>query len=359
MEDFCAARDEGRHAPARGGGPSCCARCGRRSSHRESPHTGKSLGNRSSTQGPSAVCRDTCRAAREGALEEPAGQDQAGRRCRRWLCLRTKSVIAGISRAGWDQAKAKTAGTRIEPHLARVDKWLAARRLPVEGRYRIAVAANGSRRAGTICAVLLCALIALPAFAEPRCDQRSDLHVHDAGARAILEFAGRLRRSRLRRAAGLRGARRLSPVCPTVHGGIDPLAAIVLAGVIAAVIAVPTALVVFRLRGAYFAIGTWVMAEVYRLVFAQFRQLGGGTGTSLPPYVTNEVAGIGWVRGFFDVRTSAARDMITYWAALALAVAPSLRLSDPSLAVRPGACGHQRIQRPPPRASAWTTSGPS
>ena len=44
----------------------------------------------------------------------------------------------------------------------------------------------------------------------------------------------------------------------------------------------PTALVVFRLRGAYFAIGTWVMAEVYRLVFAQFKQLGGGTGTSLP-----------------------------------------------------------------------------
>ncbi|HWB46868.1 MAG TPA: hypothetical protein VG900_15635 [Hyphomicrobiaceae bacterium] len=27
----------------------------------------------------------------------------------------------------------------------------------------------------------------------------------------------------------------------------------------------------FRLRGAYFAIGTWVVAEVYRLVFAQFR----------------------------------------------------------------------------------------
>ena len=80
----------------------------------------------------------------------------------------------------------------------------------------------------------------------------------------------------------------------------------------------------FRLRGAYFAIGTWVMAEVYRLVFAQFKQLGGGTGTSLPPFVTNEVAGIGSVRALFDVRTSAARDIVTYWAALALAAATVL-----------------------------------
>ena len=74
----------------------------------------------------------------------------------------------------------------------------------------------------------------------------------------------------------------------------------------------------FRLRGAYFAIGTWVVAEVYRLVFAQIKQLGGGTGTSLPPSVTNEVAGIEWVKTLFDVRTPAARDIVSYWAALAL-----------------------------------------
>ena len=110
----------------------------------------------------------------------------------------------------------------------------------------------------------------------------------------------------------------------TVILGLDPLLAIILAGVLAGVIAVPTALVVFRLRGAYFAIGTWVMAEVYRLIFAQFKQLGGGTGTSLPPSVTNEVAGIEWIKALFDVRTSAARDIITYWAALALATATLL-----------------------------------
>src|SRR6516164_1481921 len=105
----------------------------------------------------------------------------------------------------------------------------------------------------------------------------------------------------------------------TIFGNIDPLLAIVLAGVVAGLFAIPIGLVVFRFRGAYFAIGSWVVAEVYRLVFAQIKQLGGGTGTSLPPSVTNGVAGIDWVKTLFDVRTPAARDIITYWAALALA----------------------------------------
>jgi branched-chain amino acid transport system permease protein len=105
----------------------------------------------------------------------------------------------------------------------------------------------------------------------------------------------------------------------TVMAGLDPLLAIVVAGAIAGLLALPTAFVVFRLRGAYFAIGTWVVAEVYRLVLAQWKQLGGGTGTSLPPDITNTVFGIEWVKALFDVRTSAARDMILYWTALALA----------------------------------------
>jgi len=105
----------------------------------------------------------------------------------------------------------------------------------------------------------------------------------------------------------------------TVMAGLDPLLAIVLAGAIAGLLALPTAFVVFRLRGAYFAIGTWVVAEVYRLVLAQWKQLGGGTGTSLGPEITNTVFGIDWVKAAFDVRTSAARDMILYWTALALA----------------------------------------
>ncbi len=110
----------------------------------------------------------------------------------------------------------------------------------------------------------------------------------------------------------------------TVFLHLDPLFAILLCGVLAAAFAVPTALVVFRLRGAYFGIGSWVVAEVYRLVFAQFKQLGGGTGTSLPTFVTNEIVGIEWVKTIFDVRTPAARDIITYWIALALAAGAPL-----------------------------------
>jgi branched-chain amino acid transport system permease protein len=104
----------------------------------------------------------------------------------------------------------------------------------------------------------------------------------------------------------------------TLPGGINPLLAIPIVGVISALLALPTALVVFRLRGAYFAIGTWVVAEVYRLVFAQFKMLGGGTGTSLDPQVTSSVPGIEWVKAMLNIRTPAARDIISYWLVLAL-----------------------------------------
>jgi branched-chain amino acid transport system permease protein len=55
------------------------------------------------------------------------------------------------------------------------------------------------------------------------------------------------------------------------------------AAVVAAVLAVPLGLIAFRLRGGYFAIGTWVIAEVVRLVVKNNRSdaIGGGTGISL------------------------------------------------------------------------------
>jgi branched-chain amino acid transport system permease protein len=106
----------------------------------------------------------------------------------------------------------------------------------------------------------------------------------------------------------------------TLLGGINPLLAIPVAGLLSAVFALPTAFIVFRLRGAYFAIGTWVVAEVYRLAFAQFKSLGGGTGTSLAPSVTSAVPGIEWVKALLEVRTPAARDIVSYWVALALMV---------------------------------------
>ncbi|MEZ5728099.1 MAG: branched-chain amino acid ABC transporter permease [Burkholderiaceae bacterium] len=64
--------------------------------------------------------------------------------------------------------------------------------------------------------------------------------------------------------------------------GLNPLYAIPISGVAAALISVPVAFLVFRLRGPYFAIGTWVVAEVFRLSAAQMASIGGGSGLSLP-----------------------------------------------------------------------------
>jgi branched-chain amino acid transport system permease protein len=96
----------------------------------------------------------------------------------------------------------------------------------------------------------------------------------------------------------------------TILGGLSPLVAIPLAGVVAAAVAVPVAILVFRLRGHYFAIGTWIVAEVFRLLAAQVAPLGGGSGTSLPAAV---IIGIAPTRQW--------RDFVLYWIALALVVA--------------------------------------
>ena len=101
--------------------------------------------------------------------------------------------------------------------------------------------------------------------------------------------------------------------------GLDPLVAIALAGVVSLTLAVPTALIVFRLRGAYFAIGSWVAAEVFRLGLAQWKSVGGGTGTSLPRSATSGIYGLETIKELFGVRTSAARDIEAYWLALLLA----------------------------------------
>ena len=106
----------------------------------------------------------------------------------------------------------------------------------------------------------------------------------------------------------------------TLIFNFDPLIAILIGGSVAAVLALPTALVVFRLRGAYFAIGTWVAAEVFRLILAQVKQLGGGTGTSLGPDITNQMVGLALIQSLFGGRVSGARDIANYWLALALLI---------------------------------------
>lgn len=65
--------------------------------------------------------------------------------------------------------------------------------------------------------------------------------------------------------------------------GADLFLAIPLAAVLGAVVAIPVSFLAFRLVGGYFAIGTWVIAEVLRLLTIQIPALGGGAGASLTP----------------------------------------------------------------------------
>ena len=102
--------------------------------------------------------------------------------------------------------------------------------------------------------------------------------------------------------------------------GIDPVVAILLSGLAALLLAVPTAFFAFRLQGAYFAIGTWVIAEVTRLCVAQWKQVGGGTGTSLPRNALNDMYFVDLIKAALDIKTSAARDILAYWLALLLTI---------------------------------------
>jgi branched-chain amino acid transport system permease protein len=74
-----------------------------------------------------------------------------------------------------------------------------------------------------------------------------------------------------------------------VLGEWHPLMALGVAGIICAVVSIPVAALVFRLQGAYLAIGTWVIAEVFRLGFSQVTSLGAGSGISLPVSIAQSI----------------------------------------------------------------------
>jgi branched-chain amino acid transport system permease protein len=80
-------------------------------------------------------------------------------------------------------------------------------------------------------------------------------------------------------------------------------ASVPISALIAALISVPIGLIAFRLRGSYFAIGTWVLADAVSLVIIQQASLGAGNGVSLA--VSD-----------YDLAT---RQKVTYWLALVAA----------------------------------------
>ena len=89
--------------------------------------------------------------------------------------------------------------------------------------------------------------------------------------------------------------------------GVDPWLSVPIGGAVAGVLSIPVALFAFRLSGGYFAIGTWVIAEVVRLFVNESDDLRGGEVRSL----TREALG--------DYSKDTRED-VTYWLALGLAV---------------------------------------
>jgi branched-chain amino acid transport system permease protein len=84
--------------------------------------------------------------------------------------------------------------------------------------------------------------------------------------------------------------------------GMNPFLAAILAALVAGALSMPVSLLVFRLRGGQFAIGMWVVAEVFRLLVTNDQSIGGGTGRSLTG---------------LNVYDPATRQAYTYWVALA------------------------------------------
>ena len=89
---------------------------------------------------------------------------------------------------------------------------------------------------------------------------------------------------------------------------IDPLAALPLAGATALLFAFPVMLIIFRLREAYLAVGSWVVAETLMLIAGKLAAFGGGSGVSLPVSVVKSL-------GAHPIE----RYQTIYWLSLALA----------------------------------------
>ena len=89
--------------------------------------------------------------------------------------------------------------------------------------------------------------------------------------------------------------------------GMPPLLAIPLAAVTAGLAGAIFAPLLFRLEGAYFAVGTWVAAETVSLIFTVIPSLGAGAGMSLPAKAVASIA-----------PTRELREWVVYWVILAL-----------------------------------------
>jgi len=173
------------------------------------------------------------------------------------------------------------------------------------GSYAVERATTASRLGAVAGAVLLAVLVALPFWGSS-----SDM-------RLLVEFLSMLTLAQMwNLLAGYGGLVSVGQQAYVGLGGyalnvladflgLDPFLSVFLAGLVAVALALPTAALVFRFQGGYFAVGTWVVAEVYYLVIANSSVLGGGLGRSLQA-----------LRGI----PRAERERLTYWIALAVGV---------------------------------------
>jgi branched-chain amino acid transport system permease protein len=175
--------------------------------------------------------------------------------------------------------------------------------MTAESRYRVAQTTTANRVAAVVGMILLVFLASLPAWG-------------DSGTmRLLIEFFTLLALAQmwnlLAGYAGLvsigqqafigLGAYGLYVFADLVH--LHPLLAIALTAAGVGVIALITSFFVFRLEGGYFAVGTWVIAEVIRLIVASNRSVGAGTGVSIQSLAQFGPQG---------------RIALTYWLALAV-----------------------------------------
>jgi branched-chain amino acid transport system permease protein len=172
--------------------------------------------------------------------------------------------------------------------------------------YRVQRTTRASRVGLGVAILALPALITLPAWGDP------------ASMRRLVEFIALLVLAHMwNLLAGYAGLLSIGQQAYVGLGGyalivladdlgVDPFLSVPLAGLIAMGIALPTAALVFRFQGGYFAVGTWAVAEVFRLLVANTGALGRGTGRTL--------------KAVFPLARE-TRELVTYYIALALAVA--------------------------------------
>lgn len=191
---------------------------------------------------------------------------------------------------------------------------------PAKRRYRVVVDTPASKIAMVVMGLVVLLLFAAPAFVERAVLQDLILILLLIGLaqcwNLLAGYAGLI--SVGQQAFVGMGAYGLFYV--VIMMGADPLLSVLISAVFVALLSVPVGLVVFRLQGAYFAVVTWVVAEVFRLVAAIWPALGGGTGTALPRNATTNMIGLDFAAEMFGVRSAAAREIVIYWGALAAVV---------------------------------------